>query len=926
MGRKILVGLAGTVVSAVVVFASVFICFSSAFGLGGYSPNSYFPLPVGESWEYKLVPSSFSGVMDGKTIEISFSDVTVTSPLSGVRKVTFTYQGIYDQIPFSGTVEESATYVEDGQAIKFSSATEYITLTAEGETAVISLKHDYNPSYSVIVNHENPQVGDSSTTTTTMTLTGYIQIPGYPQEDVDTQEEFSVTTEITAQESIAASAGTFDTFKGVFTSDYIGSKTKAEDSLTKSLTVSEEEGDSKSTLRKILSQVSSMITPLPLTRIQKFELLTGEEKLTLQKENRDVSDSDTNTKSWYVAKGIGPVRMKYALDIDFYESGTQSIVDLKSTTLQGLTVKIKGSTPHSLWRLGERLDFEAVVSDNTGEVGYKWDLDGDGERDDAFDEKCSETYYIPKTFIVSVEVQDEITTTVAYLYVTIEKLKIPGEPSTCRVIDLIPGKAVNPSKTEELFNFEESKKQTGLIIIIHGLGNSASNAWLGEMATAIEDRLNIVDTVPNICLYDWGEMANPDEFFRREKKLDLQDFYDIRALGIAQGIILSDWISNQISSGNIDPSATTHIIGHSAGGFVAGTCAGKLKSSIRQITLLDTPLPNWNIRGEYLPAGGKVDAYYTQWGTFPTWWQEDYPTQTHWANASLDEDCPSDNTAHSWVHDWYTNKTIDPNGPKQEQGFYYSPWIWGIENPFPEDKSMTMAEVLRMAEPSLSEPKYKSTSVGEFSTFGDVSVTDGVYTITEGEGNAGIYKTIDFPEDVESVTFRYRFTTAGDGDFLSVHMGEDALLYIGPDLQISRDNYIDGEAEITDMAGTSSQLIFKLISRGDANAVLSIDSITLVTETEEEEETTTTSGDSGGGGGCFIATVAFGTPMAEQVKSLCKFRDQILLRSPAGRRFVGLYYTISPSIADFIRNKPGLKAMVREALKPLVEISKEITK
>ena len=82
----------------------------------------------------------------------------------------------------------------------------------------------------------------------------------------------------------------------------------------------------------------------------------------------------------------------------------------------------------------------------------------------------------------------------------------------------------------------------------------------------------------------------------------------------------------------------------------------------------------------------------------------------------------------------------------------------------------------------------------------------------------------------------------------------------------------------------------------------------------------------GGGGGCFIATASYGTPMAEEVKSLCKFRDDILLKSPFGREFVRFYYAVSPPIADFIRNKPGLKAMVREALKPLVEISKEITK
>ena len=77
-----------------------------------------------------------------------------------------------------------------------------------------------------------------------------------------------------------------------------------------------------------------------------------------------------------------------------------------------------------------------------------------------------------------------------------------------------------------------------------------------------------------------------------------------------------------------------------------------------------------------------------------------------------------------------------------------------------------------------------------------------------------------------------------------------------------------------------------------------------------------------GGGGCFIATAAFGTPMAEEVRALSKFRDECLLTNSPGRTFVKAYYKTSPPIADFIRNKPILKAMVRAGLKPLVWFSR----
>jgi len=70
--------------------------------------------------------------------------------------------------------------------------------------------------------------------------------------------------------------------------------------------------------------------------------------------------------------------------------------------------------------------------------------------------------------------------------------------------------------------------------------------------------------------------------------------------------------------------------------------------------------------------------------------------------------------------------------------------------------------------------------------------------------------------------------------------------------------------------------------------------------------------------GCFIATASYGTPMAKEVRILCKFRDEFLLKNSVGRVFVKIYYRVSPSVADFIRNKPVLRKIVRIGLKPLI--------
>ena len=76
-----------------------------------------------------------------------------------------------------------------------------------------------------------------------------------------------------------------------------------------------------------------------------------------------------------------------------------------------------------------------------------------------------------------------------------------------------------------------------------------------------------------------------------------------------------------------------------------------------------------------------------------------------------------------------------------------------------------------------------------------------------------------------------------------------------------------------------------------------------------------------GGGGCFIATAAYGSMMAPHVKILRDFRDRILLQNSIGKGFVGLYYTYSPPIADFIAEHDSMRAFVRISLLPVVGMS-----
>lgn len=69
---------------------------------------------------------------------------------------------------------------------------------------------------------------------------------------------------------------------------------------------------------------------------------------------------------------------------------------------------------------------------------------------------------------------------------------------------------------------------------------------------------------------------------------------------------------------------------------------------------------------------------------------------------------------------------------------------------------------------------------------------------------------------------------------------------------------------------------------------------------------------------CFIATAAYGTPMAPQINVLRGFRDRVLLPDSFGKRLVGAYYTVSPPLAGLLAKVDPLRAMTRALLQPII--------
>lgn len=71
--------------------------------------------------------------------------------------------------------------------------------------------------------------------------------------------------------------------------------------------------------------------------------------------------------------------------------------------------------------------------------------------------------------------------------------------------------------------------------------------------------------------------------------------------------------------------------------------------------------------------------------------------------------------------------------------------------------------------------------------------------------------------------------------------------------------------------------------------------------------------------GCYVATCVYGSYDCPQVWVLRRFRDDILEQSWFGRRFISLYYAISPSLVKLFGGSKKVTTHWRILLDPFVE-------
>lgn len=74
--------------------------------------------------------------------------------------------------------------------------------------------------------------------------------------------------------------------------------------------------------------------------------------------------------------------------------------------------------------------------------------------------------------------------------------------------------------------------------------------------------------------------------------------------------------------------------------------------------------------------------------------------------------------------------------------------------------------------------------------------------------------------------------------------------------------------------------------------------------------------------GCLIATAAYGSELAPQVQLLREVRDNVLFSTTSGTSFMAafnsIYYAFSPTIADWERNSPVFKEVIKTTITPMI--------
>jgi len=118
-----------------------------------------------------------------------------------------------------------------------------------------------------------------------------------------------------------------------------------------------------------------------------------------------------------------------------------------------------------------------------------------------------------------------------------------------------------------------------------------------------------------------------------------------------------------------------------------------------------------------------------------------------------------------------------------------------------------------------------------------------------------------------------------------------------------------------DLAGLK-QLTHYSVSVTPRDATCSEPGQTMMAEFTTEERVFTTVSP------CFVATAAYGSPLAAEVSVLRRLRDRYLASNGPGRLLVAAYYDVGPRLANVVRQHEWLRTVSRAAIWPVVALAR----
>lgn len=195
-------------------------------------------------------------------------------------------------------------------------------------------------------------------------------------------------------------------------------------------------------------------------------------------------------------------------------------------------------------------------------------------------------------------------------------------------------------------------------------------------------------------------------------------------------------------------------------------------------------------------------------------------------------------------------------------------------------------------------------------TFLEVLPGDAFFSLQVG--GPGIAEILQDGFEVGAYTYDVELTQSGENITAEGEINPDGWVDISDDVSLfNLDNADDDDDARLVIADDGDDTI--AITSNNVSAIYGSNAVPRV-------------GSSGGGSSslCFIATAAYGTPMAAEIGALRGVRDRFMLTNLLGSTFADTYYRLSPPIAGEVAQSETLRQAVRTALLPVVAMSQRV--